>query len=51
MIEQADARGPLWAKGAYHRHLKRANLRKERRRARLRPECVPAYRKFCGYET
>ncbi len=35
----------------YHRYLKKAKLRQERRRAKVDVECVPCYRKYRGYET
>lgn len=45
-IEQADGSGGT----NYHRYLKRAKVRSERRRAKIDPECAPSYRKFSGYE-
>jgi hypothetical protein len=46
-IEQTDVR----QHGAYHRWLKRAKVRAERRRAKAVPDCVPAYGRYQGYET
>jgi len=45
--EQADGASG----GHYHRFLKKYKLRIERRRAKRNPECLPAYRKYRGYET
>jgi hypothetical protein len=36
--------------GNYHRFLKKYKLRIERRKAKRNPECIPAYRKYYGYE-
>lgn len=47
--EQAD--GKSRHPDGYHRYLKKSKLRKERRRARQNPECLPCYRKYRGYET
>jgi len=48
-INQADNRHN---KGShYHRYLKRAKVRLERRRAKRNPQCLSAYRKYDGYET
>jgi len=44
-IERADGRS-----GPYHRYLKRAKARLERRRANRNPECLPGYRKHSGWE-
>lgn len=33
--------------GRFHKTTK---LRRERRRARLDPECMPQHRKYCGYQ-
>lgn len=38
-------------KSSYHRYLKRAKARAERRRAKKDPECVPGYGKYRGWET
>jgi hypothetical protein len=35
----------------YHRYLKRAKARIERRRAHIDPECQPYYGKYRGWET
>ena len=37
--------------GGYHTYLKRAKRRHERRRANKAPECLPTYRRYCGWET
>lgn len=34
---------------SYHRFLKRKKSRLERRRAKRRPDCLPAYRRYRGY--
>lgn len=36
---------------SYHRFLKRAKNRAERRRAKQDPECVPGYGRYHGWET
>ncbi len=48
-IEQAD--GSSSRKGGYHASLKKVKNRVERRRAKYDPECLPAYRRYRGYET
>lgn len=48
-IEQADG----WNRGrksGYHQWLKKHKRRQERRRAKKDPQCVPAYKKYNGYE-
>lgn len=47
MVEQADGSSG----GKYHKFLKVQKRRIERRRAKKNPECVPAYKKYSGYET
>jgi hypothetical protein len=48
-VEQADGRA-CRARG-YHQYLKRRKHRVERKRATLNPDCLPAYNRFCGWET
>ncbi len=49
MVEQAD---PKHEKpNAYHQHLKREKIRKERRKAKRDPEAPPTYGKYRGYES
>lgn len=45
LCEQAD--GPS---GKWHSYLKKLKRRTERRRAKRNPECIPAYKKYRGYE-
>lgn len=49
-IEQADRRSGGRSGGA-HATLKKLKRRKERRRARIDPECVVGYGKYRGYES
>ncbi len=44
--EQADG----YSGGNWHAFLKRSKRRKERRKAKVNPECVPTYGKYKGYE-
>lgn len=46
-IEQADGKSG----SNYHRWLKRAKARSERRRAKQNPEAVPGYGRYAGWET
>jgi len=48
-VEQADGRD-CRARG-YHQYLKKRKHRVERKRALIDPECLPAYNRFCGWET
>jgi hypothetical protein len=50
-IEQADMRHVRCRPNGYHRFLKRAKLRSERRKAKANPECYPTYRRFRGWES
>lgn len=45
-VEQADG----YSGSKYHRLLKRVKRRKERRRAKADPECLPGYGRYYGYE-
>jgi hypothetical protein len=49
LFEQADGKGKA-GRHAYHKHLKKGKVRKERRKANKDPEAQPAYKKFKGYE-
>ena len=46
-VEQADGQSG----GKYHRFLKKRKARLERKKAKQKPECVPTYGKYKGYET
>lgn len=48
-INQADNRNNKGSR--YHRYLKIAKVRLERRRAKRNPQCLPTYRKYDGYES
>lgn len=48
-FEQVE-KGSLIRAGAYHRWIKIGKRRHERRKARIDPEVVPGYGKYCGYE-
>lgn len=49
-VAQADGRGSK-GKKSKHTHLKKQKRRVERKRAKLKPDCQPAYGKYSGYET
>ena len=52
LLEQADGRSKRsLRRGDYHRHLKKAKIRHERRRANQDPECAPLYGRYAGWET
>jgi len=45
-LEQADG----YSGGAYHRFLKRQKRRLERHKAKRKPDCLPTYGRYRGYE-
>jgi hypothetical protein len=45
-VEKADG----YSGGNYHRWLKRAKARAERRQAKQNPECNPGYGRYRGWE-
>jgi len=47
-FEQAD--GGSSRECSYHRFIKKAKNRLERRRARENPDCIPGYGKYTSYE-
>jgi hypothetical protein len=47
--EQADGCGRR--RTSYRQFLKRTKARTERRRARLNPECLPAYGRYHGWQS
>lgn len=53
LCEQADANRVLGYTRAsgYHQFLKRQKHRNERRRARLKPDCLHGYGRYRGWET
>jgi hypothetical protein len=52
-IEAADGSsktGAAYRKSNYHKFLKKAKNRHERRKAKRKPDCLPTYGKYSGYE-